>query len=292
MSHRCFDRVVVLGGNENAGLGKRGRGAAADTFGKTTGAAGRTSRTSLQGVAVGGAKVGGGAHAGGSSRSSGSGSSSSSSRTAPRNTSNNVIAGEGSKDAAAPIGVRFTPGAGTAHRDDIDPSAPSVENVRPGGCMDEEKTGLLQAVDIGEVHEGTEGVRFHEERKQNKWNGNICADERGVVVLGNAGGGGGGIESGDTASDRNGNGDENYDDVEGPVEEEERKEGSVEARVSGQYDVSLFVGSIFVSGRLARFPCFYFVFAVTSVLTCSFSMVFFCLCCGILFYLKFVPFNC
>lgn len=256
LSHRCFDRVVVLGSNESPELRSRGRAAAADTFGKSTGTAWNTACTPLQEATVGAATGGGGTLTGSSS----SGGGSSRSGAASRNTSGSGIAGEGSNDAVAPIGTRFTSGAGTARRDNIDPSPNSVDDERHGGCVDEEKAGLLKEVDIGEVHDGREGVQFREGRRQNNWDGKIGTDARGVSVLSDEGGGGG-IESGGDAFERNGGGEEN-DNGEGPVEEEERKEGSVDARVSGH--VGLFLYFVFRYCMSTVVGLFLFV------LTCSF----------------------
>ena len=275
LSHRCFDRVVVLGGNVSAGLRSHDRAAAADTFGTRTGTAGRTACTPLQEATAGAVTGGGGSLAGSSSSSSSSSSGKGSSRSgaASRNTSGSGIAPEGSNDAVAPTGARFTSGAGATRRDNIDPSPTTVHDERHGGCTDEEKAGLLKDVDIGKVHDEREGVQFHVGLRLNNWDVNTGADEGGVVVLGDEGRGGG-IETGGNASEQNGGGEEN-DSGEGPVEEEERKEGSVDARVSGHVGLFLYLGLRYCISTFAGLFLFgadllgFRMVAVITVVICS-----------------------
>ncbi|CAM9097657.1 unnamed protein product, partial [Laminaria digitata] len=172
LSHRWFDRVVVLGGNESVALRNRSR-VAADAFGKSVGEARRTARTSLQEETTVEAATGGGdAHVGSSSSGSSSSESigsgrSSSSGADSRDTSRSGIAREDSKDTPASIGARSTSDAATARCDNIEPSVTSVQDERPGRCMDEEKAGLPEGAAVGGVNNGGEGGQFHEGRKQN-----------------------------------------------------------------------------------------------------------------------------
>ena len=271
LSHRCFDRVVVLGGNESVRLRNHG-GAAADTFGKTIGETGKASLASLQEATVEAATGDGGTHGGrSSSGNSGSGNSSSSSNAGEvsRQTSRSGIAGEYSKDAAAPIDSRSTSSAGTMRRDNVNPSVTSMGHERHGGCMDEAKTGLLEGVRIRGVRDGGEGRKFHDGRRQNRCAGKADTDERRVDVLSDEGGGGG-MESGGNASDRNGDGEEIG---EGPVEEEERKEGSVEARVSGHVHSFLYLVLRYLDIR-------WFVSFQRRLARFSYQIRFLVFCCG------------